>query len=167
MRCAGTLPSIKNVRGRSPRPICVMTSSTCCHGAIHLRQTIKAMQPNATQIRTMTNQVTAFLFSSKYFSQQSGCEDVSQSQTTSCRILVRHEIPFVAFKLWSAGVRSLARALTRLQHADSFVTIRGADSRNRARFQSRRRLCRVFRAVGARACPRCGCRSRFRSPRRR
>lgn len=84
MRCADTLPSIKNVRGRSPRPICVMTCSRCCHGAIHLRQTMKAMQPNATQIRTMTNQVTAFLFSSKYLWQQSGCEDLSQSQTTSC-----------------------------------------------------------------------------------
>jgi hypothetical protein len=44
-----------------------------------LRQAMKAMQPNAAQIRTMTNQATAFLFSSKYFSQQSGCEDVSQS----------------------------------------------------------------------------------------
>src|SRR5262245_8110590 len=83
MRWAGAPPAIKNVRGRSPRPICVITCSSCCHGAIHLRQTMKAMQPNATQIRTMTSQVTAFLFCSKYFSQQSGCEDVSQSQTTS------------------------------------------------------------------------------------
>ncbi len=44
------------------------------------------MQPNATQIRTMTNQATAFKFSSRYLSQQSGCEDVSQSQTTSRKV---------------------------------------------------------------------------------
>ena len=88
MRCTDTVPSIKNVRGRSPRPICVMTSSTCRHGAIHLRQTMKAMQPKATQIRIMTNQVTAFVFSSRYFSQQSGCQRVSQCEITVV-ILVR------------------------------------------------------------------------------
>ena len=157
MRCTGTLPSIKNVRGRSPRPICVMTCSTCCHGAIHLRHTIKAVQPNATQIRTMTNQVTAFPFSSKYFSHQSGCEDLSQSQTTSCDFSLGTACCCVSF----GGGMSSRRFRT---HS---VTIRGADSRNRGRFRSRRRLCRVFHAVGAPACPRCGYRSRFRSPRRR
>src|SRR5262245_24971445 len=99
MRCAGTLPFIKNVRGRSPRPICVMTCSSCDHGAIHLRQTMKAMQPNATQIRTMTSQVTAFLFF-RYFSQQTGCKDVSQSQTTSCKFSLG-TIPFLR-QVWSA-----------------------------------------------------------------
>ena len=64
MRCAGTLPSIKNVRGRSPRPICVMTSSTCRHGAIHLRHTTTARLPNAPQIRTTTIQDTTMLFCS-------------------------------------------------------------------------------------------------------
>jgi hypothetical protein len=38
-----------------------MTSSTRHHGAIHLRQTMKAIQANATQIRTMTNKVTALI----------------------------------------------------------------------------------------------------------
>src|SRR5512132_282415 len=107
-----------------------MTSPTCRHGAIHLRQTMKAMQPNATQIRTMTNQVTAFLFSSKYSSQQSGCEDVSQSQTTSCKFSLGTVCCCV-----SVGVRVLAPL------SYPRVTIPGADSRNRARFQSHRRLC--------------------------
>ena len=155
MRWAGPPPTIKNVRGRLPRPIWVMTSSTCRHGAIHLRHTMKAMQPNATQIRKITKKATAFLFSSKYFSQQSGCEDVSQSQTTSLK--------------FSSGTARCSSALecglltTALARA---VTLRGAGSRNRARFRSRRRLSRVFRAVGERACPRCVCRSHFRSPRR-
>src|SRR5262245_20623775 len=95
MCLAGALPSIKNVRGRSPRPIWVITSSTCRHGAIHLRQTMTAMQPNATQIRKMTSQVTGFLLCSKYFSQQS--EDVSQSQITSRKFslgTVRHCVSF-------------------------------------------------------------------------
>jgi len=48
-----------------------------------LRQTMKAITPNAPQIRTPMTQDTAFLFCSKYSSQQSGCEDVSQSQITS------------------------------------------------------------------------------------
>ena len=56
-----------------------MTCSSCRHGAIHLRQTMKAMQPNAAQIKTIANQTTTFLFSPKYFSQQGGREDVSQS----------------------------------------------------------------------------------------
>ena len=60
MRWAGALPSIKNVRGRSPRPIWVTTSSTCRHGAIHLRQTIKAITLNAPQIRTPMSQDTVF-----------------------------------------------------------------------------------------------------------
>ena len=39
-------------------------------------------------IRIMTNQVTAFVFSSRYFSQQSGCQRVSQCEITVV-ILVR------------------------------------------------------------------------------
>jgi hypothetical protein len=157
MRCAGALPSIKNVRGRSPRPIWVMTSSIRRHGAIHLRQAMKATQPNAAQIRTRTNQATAFLFSSKYFSQQSGCEDVSQSQTTSLKVSLGTARDGPALECGVSSHRFRTHA----------VTLRGADSQNRAQFQSRRRLCRVFRAVGERACRPCGCRSRFRSPRRR
>jgi hypothetical protein len=157
MRWAGALPSIKNVRGRSPRPIWVMTSSTCRHGAIHLRQAMKAKQPNAAQIRTTTNQATAFLFSSKYFSQQSGSEDVSQSQTTSLKVSLGTARCCVSF-----GVRASPHRFR--THA---VTLRGADSRNRARFQSRRRLCQAFRVNDARACRPCGCRSRFHNPRRR
>src|SRR5580765_3381658 len=88
MRCAGALPSIKNVRGRSPRPIWVMTSSTRRHGTIHSRHTMKATTPNAPQIKTTMSQDTAFLFSSKYFSQQSGCEDVAQFESTA-EIVVR------------------------------------------------------------------------------
>ena len=64
IRCVGAAPSNKNVPGRSPRPICVMTSSTCRHGAIHLRHTTTARLPNATQIRTTTIQDTTMLFCS-------------------------------------------------------------------------------------------------------
>ena len=74
------------------------------------------MQPNATQIRTITNQATAFLFSSKYLSQQSGCEDVSQSQTTSCKFslgTVR-----LLRQVWSAGRPRTAFAPTPLLFAE-------------------------------------------------
>src|SRR4029453_13699962 len=98
-----------------------MTSSTCRHGAIHLRQAMKAMQPNATQIRTTTNQATAFLFSSKYFSQQSGCENVSQTQNHFVQVLVRHGL--LLRQLWSTG-----GVLAPLSH--HAVTLRGADNRN-------------------------------------
>src|SRR6266481_9495797 len=89
MRCAGTLPSIKKVRGRSPRPICVMTSSTCRHGAIHLRHTLKAMPHNAMQIRRNMSQDTAFYSLRTWVVLQNDTskrrEDVSQSQTTSLK----------------------------------------------------------------------------------
>lgn len=65
IRCAGPLPSIRNVRGRSPRLICVITCSTCRHGAIHLRQTMKPTTPNAPQTRTPMIQDTGFLISAK------------------------------------------------------------------------------------------------------
>jgi hypothetical protein len=38
-----------------------MTSSTCRHGAIHLRQAMNAIQLNAAQIRTTMSQDTAFI----------------------------------------------------------------------------------------------------------
>ena len=117
MRWAGVLPSIKNVRGRSPRPIWVTTSSTCRHGAIHLRQTMKAITLSAPQIRTPMSQDTVFLFSSKHFSQQRGCKSVSQSQSTSRK--------FSLGKIPSCVRFEVARLLTPLSH------VRGYSSRSR------------------------------------
>jgi hypothetical protein len=161
MRWAGALPSIKNVRGRSPRPIWVITSSTCRHGAIHLRQTMKAIGPNAPQIRIMMSQDTVFLFSARLRCVAKRCAKATRGRVRTPKAL-RKQTALVDF------VRSaLECGASSHRFRTHVIILRGADTRNRAQFQSRRRLCRVFRAIDARACRRCGCRSRFRSPRRR
>ena len=79
------------------------------------------MQPNATQIRTTTNQATAFLFSSKYFSQQSGCEDVSQSQTTSWKFSLGQASPRAGFEI-HASRRRLKAVGSAVPSGDARVT---------------------------------------------
>src|SRR5438552_12628171 len=92
-----------------------MTSSTCRHGAIHLRQAIKAMQPNAAQIRTITNQATAFHSRLNTFRSKAGAKTFAISNHF-VRVLVRHSS--LLRQLWSAGRSRAAFGPTPLLFAE-------------------------------------------------
>src|SRR4029077_2089491 len=119
IRCAATLPSIRNVRGRSPRPIWVMTSSTRRHGAIHSRHTMKATTPNAPQIKTAMSQDTAFLFSSKYLFAAKRVRRRFAISNHFAQVLVRHGS--LLRQLWSAGRPRTAFAPTPLLFAKAIA----------------------------------------------
>ena len=93
-----------------------MTSSTCLHGAIQLRHTMKAITPNAPQIKTAMSQDTAFLFSSKYLFAAKRLRRRFAISNHFLQGLVRHGS--LLRQLWSAGRPHTAFAPTPLLFAE-------------------------------------------------